>query len=191
MRICYPFARFAALRENQNMTRRLIHLSGYLLCAWLLAALAGCATTINKAHPMIVTQPDVAAANMYFIRPMTYRERGVADNPVGVEFNGMELLKLGKGEYTLLRLRPEKVLLKTRNQTAFTNKNEYVEMTRELRLELAPGKTYFIHIRQVNEEFRGVYYVPLLVDLKAAKELIIDAGPTLAARSAPIDALSP
>jgi hypothetical protein len=173
------------------MTRRLTHLSGYLLCVWLLAALAGCETTINKAHPMIVTQPDVAAANVYFIRPMTYRERGIADNPVEVEFNGTELLKLGKGEYTLLRVRPEKVLLKTHNRTAFTNKNEYVEMTRELRLELAPGKTYFIHIRQGNEEFRGVYYVPVVVDLKAAKELILDARATDAARSAPIDELSP
>ncbi|MBI3774628.1 MAG: hypothetical protein HY273_03585 [Gammaproteobacteria bacterium] len=163
----------------------------FLFCLGLLAALAGCATTINKEHPMIVTQPDVAAANVYFIRPMTYRERGIADNPVVIELNGMEMLKLGKGEYTLLRVRPEKALLKTRNWTAFTNKDEYVEMTRELRLELAAGKTYFIHIRQVNEEFRGVYYVPMLVDLKTAKELILDSGPTLGGRSAPIDALSP
>lgn len=168
------------------MTRCLL-----LFCLGLLAALTGCATTINKEHPMIVTQPDVAAANVYFIRPMTYRERGIADNPVVIEFNGMELLKIGKGEYTLLRLRPEKVLLKTRNRTAYTNKDEYVEMTRELRLELAPGKTYFIHIRQVNEEFRGVYYVPMLVDLKTAKELILDSGPTLGGRSAPIDELPP
>ena len=82
------------------------------------------------------------------------------------------------------------MLLKTRNLTPFTNKDDYVEMTRELRLDLAPGKTYFIHIRQVNEEFRGVYYVPMLVDLKTAKELVIDSGPTLGARSAPINTLS-
>ena len=173
------------------MISRVTRLCGVLFCVGLVALLAGCATTINKEHPIIVTQPDVAAANVYFIRPMTYRERGIADNPVGIEINGVELLKLGKGEYTLLRLRTEKILLKTHNRTAFTNKDDYVEMTRELRLELAPGKTYFIHIRQVNEEFRGVYYVPMLVDLKAAKELVLDAGPTLGGRSAPIDALSP
>jgi len=172
------------------MIGRFTLLSGLLICTGLVAVLAGCATSINKEHPMIVTQPDVAAANIYFIRPMTYRERGIADNPVVIEFNGMELLKLGKGEYTLLRVRPEKILLKTRNRTLFTNKDEPVEMTRELRMELAPGKTYFIHIRQVNEEFRGVYYVPMPVDLKTAKELILDAGPTLGGRSAPIDALS-
>ncbi len=168
------------------MTRRFI-----FICLGLLAALSGCATTINNEHPMIVTQPDVAAANVYFIRPMTYRERGIADNPVVIEVNGLELMKLGKGEYTLLRIRPEKVLLKTRNQTTFTNKNEYIEMTRELRLELTSGQTYFIHIRQVNEEFRGVYYVPTQVDLKAAKELIIDTRPTAGGRDVPIDALSP
>jgi len=165
---CYASMRFITRRVSKNMLGRLIHLSGLWICIGLLAVTTGCATSINKEHPMIVTQPDVAAASLYFIRPMTYRERGIADNPVGVEINGMELLKLGKGEYTLLRIRPEKILLKTHNRTAFTNKNEYVEMTRELRLELAPGKTYFIHIRQVNEEFRGVYYLPVLVDLKAA-----------------------
>jgi len=173
------------------MLGRLTHLRNFLIGIGLLAVTTGCATSINKEHPMIVTQPDVAAASLYFIRPMTYRERGVADNPVGIEINGMEMLKLGKGEYTLLRLRPEKILLKTHNRTAFANQNEYVAMTRELRLELASGKTYFIHIRQVNEEFRGVYYLPVVVDLKTAKELIIDAGPTLGGRSAPIDTLSP
>lgn len=173
------------------MTCRLIPFCAFLLYTCVLAILAGCETTINKDNPLIVTQPEVAAANVYFIRPMTYRERGMADNPVKIEFNGLEMLKIGKGDYTLLRVRPEKVVLKTRNLTHFTNKNEYVEMTRELPLELVPGKTYFIHIRQVNEEFRGVYYVPMLVDLKAAKELIIDARPTDAARSARIDALSP
>ena len=45
---------------------------------------------------MIITQPDVAAATIYFIRPMTYRERAIADKPVTIEFNGMELLKIGK-----------------------------------------------------------------------------------------------
>ena len=177
-------------RDIQHMARRLKVFGSFLICVGFLTALAGCETTINKEHPMIVTQADVAAANIYFIRPMTYRERGMADNPVVIEINGMEMLKLGKGEYTLLRVRPEKVQVKTRNLTRFTNKDDYVEMTRELRLELTPGKTYFIHIRQVNEEFRGVYYVPMPVDLKAAKELILDARPTDAARSARIDTLS-
>jgi len=173
------------------MTPGLTKPTVFLISAWLFTALAGCATTINKTHPMIVTQPDIAAAQVYFIRPLTYRERGIADKPVRIEFNGTELLKIGKGEYTLLRIRPEKVLLKTRNLTPFTNLNEYVEMTRELRLELAPGKTYFIHIQQVDEEFRGIYYVPLLVDLKTAKGLIIDSRPTDAARRAPLDTLVP
>ena len=171
------------------MIPRFTTLSSLLIGAWLLTALAGCSTTINKTHPIIVTQPDVAAANVYFIRPLTSGEHGMADKPVRVEFNDTELLKIGKGEYTLLRVRPEKILLKTRNLSAFTNKNEYVEMTRELRLELAPGQTYFIHIQQVNEEFRGIHYVPLLVDLKTAKELIINSRATDAARRAPINTL--
>lgn len=191
MRACYPPPWSQHRKNYKNMTLRLTTFSVFLISAWLFTALTGCATSINKTHPMIVTQPDIAAAQVYFIRPLTYRERGIADNPVTIEFNGTELLKIGKGEYTLLRIRPEKVLLKTRNLSPFTNLNEYVEMTRELRLELAPGKTYFIHIQQVNEEFRGIYYLPLLVDLTTAKTLIIDSRPTDAARRAPLDTLTP
>lgn len=156
----------------------------------VVTALTACAlTTFNPTHPLLETQPDVASANIYFIRPFTYRERGYADNPVRIDINGNELLKLGKGEYTLVRLKPEKINIVTRNLSLFTNKDMPVEMTRNTTLELVAGKTYFVHVRQVNEEFRGVYYIPDVIALPVAKPLVNGLRAAGAARTAPLDAL--
>lgn len=167
--------------------KRLIARTTALICAAVVALLVGCGTSVEKTHPLVEAQPDVAAARVYFIRPFTYRERGVADNPVKIELNGMSLLKLGKGEYTMLRLKPGKARLTTRNRTTFTNKNEPVEMTREATLDFTQDKVYFLHVRQVNEEFRGVYYLVEPVDLATAKGLIEDAAVIGAARGARIE----
>ncbi len=162
-----------------------------LLVLSSLAFLAsGCASSIVNSHPLFELAPDASTVNVYFIRPFTYRERGAADNPVKIDINGAQILELGKGEYALLHLKPAAVTVSTRNFTRFTNKDELVEMTRKLEMDFKPGRTYFLHIRQVNEEFRGVYYVIQPVDLQTAKGLVIDlhaAGS--AARSAPIDRL--
>lgn len=157
--------------------------------ALLWSLLAGCGTTVENNHPLLEPSPNASTANVYFIRPFTYREQGAADNPVKIEVNGAQILELGKGEYTLLRMKPADVTLTTRNLTRFTNKNDLVEMTRSLEMEWKPGQTYFIHIRQVNEEFRGIYYLIQPVDLPTAKSLIVDLHVAGAARSARIDKL--
>lgn len=141
-------------------------LAGACLFVWSCAA-----TSLNKTHELYVTDPDLAAANLYFIRPFTYRERGLADNPVSIEINGNELVSMGKGEYTFVRVKPIKVSIVTRSLTRFTNKIEPVEITRTSEIELAPNETYFLHVRQVNEEFRGVYYLIEEVELAQAKQL--------------------
>jgi hypothetical protein len=159
----------------------------FMLTGTILTVLAGgCATTVVQTHPLVETAPDATTAKVYFIRPFTYRERGAADNPVKIEVNNAPLLELGKGEYTLVPLKPSAITVTTRNMTRFTNKNELVEMTRSLELDLKPGVTYFMHIRQVNEEFRGVYYLIQPVDLTTAKGLVFDLHPSGAARSARI-----
>lgn len=152
----------------QKITRSLYH----LVLGGLCLVLSSCAaTSINKNHDLYVTDPDLAAANLYFIRPFTYRDRGLADNPVHIEINGKELLSLGKGEYTFIRVKPVKVSLITRSLTQFTNGIDPIEITRTSEIELLPGQTYYLHVRQVNEEFRGVYYLVEQVDLQQAKQL--------------------
>ncbi len=152
----------------------------------VLLLVSGCATTVVQTHPLMDQEPSATTAKVYFIRPFTYRERGAADNPVKIEINNSPLMELGKGEYTLVYLKPSSITVTTRNFTRFTNKNELIEMTRSLDMELKPGNTYFLHIRQVNEEFRGVYYLIQPVDLTTAKGLVLDLHVSGAARSAPI-----
>ncbi len=144
-----------------------------LLALLALFLLTACGTTsINTKNELLVRDPDLAAAQVYFIRPFTYRERGYADNPVHIEINGKPLLDMAKGEYTLVRLKPEKIRLTTRSLSDFTNKLEPVEMTRSSEITLQPDQAYFLHVKQVNEEFRGVYYVIENVSLQTAKSLI-------------------
>lgn len=151
--------------------RPLFLISGTALIL-LLLLLSGCgSTSMNKSHPIYVTDKDVAAANVWFIRPFTYRERGLADNPVQINVNEELLLKLGKGEYTFARLRAGKLVITTSNLSEFTHKQDPVTMTRTAEMTVEPGKNYFLHIRQVNEEFRGVYYLTEQVDLDSAKQL--------------------
>lgn len=138
----------------------------------MLSILSGCgSTTINKKHLLIENNEKIAAASVYFIRPFTYRERGIADNPVKIELNRKLLIELGKGELTLIRLKAADATISTRSFTMFTNKLLPVEVKRNAQMSFIAGETYYIHIRQVNEEFRGVYYLPELVGPKAAKRL--------------------
>lgn len=141
-----------------------------LLALFLLNACGS--TSINRKHELFVRDPDLAAAQIYFIRPFTYRERGLADNPVHIEVNGQPLLDIGKGEYTFLRMKAQKIRITTRSLSEFTNKLEPVEMTRSSEIILQPDQRYFLHVKQVNEEFRGVYYVIENINLETAKGLV-------------------
>lgn len=150
--------------------------------------LSGCgSTSIFQHHILIEHDAKKPAANVYFIRPFTYRERGVADNEVIIDLDQKKLLELAKGEYTLLRIKPDNATITTHSISMYTNKLTPVKMTKTISVNFEAGKTYFIHIKQYNEEFRGVYYQPELIDLNAAKQLTEDLHATGLARSKPID----
>jgi hypothetical protein len=166
--------------------------------ATALLLLAGCAS-VNTQHPQVVTDAELAGkdvakvteyANVYFIRPKMFKSKGVADKAVRIEFLGKPMLKMGEGSYTLLRIKPSKGQLKVFSQTKFTNEPVPIEVWRAREYKFIEGKTYFIHIRQVNEEFRGVFYDPEPVSLGQAKKLLENARASGAARSAPIDELA-
>jgi len=166
-------------RQNPACDQRQIMIQSYyrrgitfLAIISALIAISSCgSTSINTKHILVETDEKIPAATVYFIRPFTYRERGIADNPVKIELNRKELIALGKGEYTLIRIKPIDATITTKNFSMFTNKLLPIEMKRSANLTFDAGQTYFIHIRQVNEEFRGVYYLPELIGLKTAKRM--------------------
>lgn len=159
-----------------------------LAMPWILW-LTACAT-VNEQHPEVETRADAPAAMVYFIRPLLEKSKGFADNPVQVDFQGQPLVTLGGGNYTLLRIKPSEGMVKVNSMTRFTNQAQPINVWRERRYKFLPDRTYFIYLKQLNEEFRGVYYEPEPVNLDKAKQLISDAHAAGAARSAPIDALT-
>ncbi|NOX93040.1 MAG: hypothetical protein GXP18_11510 [Gammaproteobacteria bacterium] len=163
--------------------------------------LAACAAVNNK-HPRVVSgsitaESKAQLAAVYFIRPRVYKTKDIADGAVRIEFQGKTLLTQSEGNYTLLYIEPSKGVLKVHSKTLYADQRAAIDVWRARVYKFIAGKTYFIHIRQIDEEFRGIFYEPQPVDLSEAKRLIIPGtgrfGNTRAsgaARSAPIGELA-
>ena len=163
--------------------------------------LSACAS-INEKHPQLMMGEIKAAqksqvASVYFIRPKPYKSKGVSDDSVLISFQNKTLLSQAEGNYSLLHIKPSKGTLKVHSKTMFTDNSAPVEVWRAREYKFIADKTYFIYVRQINEEFRGVFYEPQPVSLREAKQLI-ETGKgftgsvlaTGAARNAPIDKIT-
>ena len=174
--------------SSQNRQLSLLFLT--LLIIFLIS---GCAT-VNTKHPMVISKemkPDdpVDFAYAYFIRLKPYKSKGIADEPVRIEYQEKVLLELDEGSYTLLRIKPSKGELKVFNKTKFINKTHPVEVWRAREYKFIAGKTYFIHVKRINEEFRGIFYDLEPVNLKNAKTLADRPRASGEARNMPIEEL--
>ncbi len=167
-----------------------------------LACLLAACSTVNTRHPQVMpgditAEQKTQLATVYFIRPIAYKSKGVANDAVRITFQGKTLLTQDEGNYTLLYLKPSKGILKIHSETKFINDKAPVAVWRARQYKFIAGRTYFIYVHQINEEFRGVFYEPEPVDLREAKELIVPGKGRFsttrasgAARSAPIDELT-
>jgi len=161
-----------------------------ILLSLIIFLLPGC-STVNNKHSMVVnTEVKPGSPEdfsyVYFIRPKPYKPKGVADESIRVEFLGEVLLTIDEGSYTLLRIKPSKGLLKVSNETKFINNTRPVKVCRTREYKFIAGKTYFIYLKRINEEFRGIFYDPQPVDLKKAKALSQKPRASGEARNAPI-----
>lgn len=165
-------------------------LPGILVILLLLSlGLAGCAgTRVDTSHPL-ASQSSSPAASVYFIRPLTERYMGFADNVLTIEAEETELLRLVKGEYTLATLKPGTVRLTARSDTNRGPEFKYQEMTRSREFSFRPGQTYFIVLKPFDGEFRGVHFEFDAVELADAKALSRHLRVKGAARSRPISKL--
>ena len=181
-----------------NDKKRWLKFLALIVGSWLLVACA----SVNEKHPQLMMgkltkEQKSQTARVYFIRPKLYKSKGVSDKAVRISFQNKILLSQDEGNYSLLYIKPSKGLVKIHSETMFTDQSAPVEVWREREYKFIVGKTYFIHVQQINEEFRGVFYEPQPVSLREAKQLIQAGGSfvgntlaTGAARSAPIDKLT-
>lgn len=166
----------------------------YALILLVPILLAGC-TSIYEKHPMLVTQKikkgdNTSFASVYFIRPKPFKPKGVADKPITVEYQDKPILSIDEGSYTLLRIKPSTGMIKVDSETMFTNKLEPIKVWRARQYRFIEGKTYFIYLKRVNEEFRGIFYEPQPVKFEKAKALVEKTFASGEARSYPIDELA-
>lgn len=173
----------------------------YLVLVLTILVLASCAT-VNDKHPQVMkgemtAEQKAQVASVYFIRPKPYKGKGVSDDTVRIEFQNEVLLEQAEGNYSLLYVKPSKGTLKIFSRTLYTDNIVPREVWRGREYKFIVGKTYFVYVRQINEEFRGVFYEPQPVSLREAKQLIQagngftgDVLATGAARNAPIDKLN-
>jgi len=164
-----------------------------ILLLLVLVLSTGCAS-VNKQHPMLVTQDvkegdNIDFASVYFIRPDPFKNKGVADKPITVEYQDQLILTIDEGSYTLLRIKPSEGFIKVNSETMFINKLEPIMVWRARHYKFISGKTYFIYLKRDNEEFRGIFYEPQPVNFDNAKKLAEKCSASGEARGKPLDEL--
>ncbi len=169
---------------------KLIPLFVLLLSAILLS---GCGllrvSKVDSTHGLMQADLNRPYAKVYFIRPKTEHVAGYADNVLDVELDGEDLVKLGKGEYVLIYLKPRDVTITLRNHTQVRGRWEVTEMSQSRQFSFKADETYFIQTRMFDGEFRGARFIPETLSLPAARETTRYLVPAGLARQHPISKL--
>ncbi len=167
---------------------------------WLIVAasigLGGCAawswngTQVNTGNPLISAAGEPLFSTVYFLRPRTERAMGFPDDALTVSLDGSKLLTIEKGDYTLVYVRPRvRITMTLQNLTEVGPFWKTKKMDKDYEFSFAEGETYFIVLKPVDGEFRGVYFTARNVDLFTAKQLAQTLRPAGKARKAPLGGL--
>lgn len=145
----------------------------WLMAIFMVALLPACSVTrVNHDHSLAQSDLSESYANVYFIRPNTEHPHGFADNPLVVDVNGERLMKLGKGEYTMARLKARDITVTMSAQTQVRGRWEVTEMKQDRKFNLEPGETYYILAKMVDGEFRGVTFIPESISQLEAGQIV-------------------
>jgi len=150
---------------------RAVQVFRFLTALLLLGLLSACSTTnIMRSNPLYIGDPAQDHATVYFLRPPLVRTRGIADTDLKVELDEIPLLQLSRDEYAMVYIKPSETDVILRNLTFLTGKPNPVEVWRARHMIFEAGKTYYVQAHFQQEEFRGIYYVPKMIDEATAKE---------------------
>lgn len=145
----------------------------------LLMTLTACTTSVIKtSNPQFAGANATDFATIYLMRPTPLRTRGVADNDIKVEFGENQLVaELSAGEYAAFKVTPGNMDIIIRS-TAYLTSNPLPEKVwRARNFDFTSGKTYYILTKFIQEEFRGMYFVPVEISKKEAQDMLIRIKP--------------
>jgi len=146
---------------------------------FLLLLTTACTTSVIKSsNPMFAATSDKNAAMVYLLRPTPIRTRGVADNDVKVEFGENQLVtELSSGEYVAFKVKPGNVDVITRSIAFITTHTQPEKVWRARNFDFKSGETYYIHVKFTQEEFRGMYFIPVEISKEEAQNMLIRIKP--------------
>lgn len=144
----------------------------------LLALLSACAgSKIVHDSPILEPKPDQPYSTIYFMRKDDKVYRGLAEDAVWIEINGQNVVKLAKGEYAMIRIKPIESTVRVISMS-YIGTNPYPqEVFGEDTFNFAANQTNFIDISLRDGEFRGIYFMPVRVESKDARAIARDLKP--------------
>jgi hypothetical protein len=152
----------------------------------VLASLAGCAgsTVVQSNHPMVAKEGATETATVYFMRrdPGFY---GVMNMPVSISVGGAELLRLAKGQYTLVRLVPGAVTLKADSFTVVAG-GSMTKVSTDTPLSFSKGAAQYVVLEMRTSYPEGSVFFPRVVSRNQALVLVEGLIPVGAAVAEPI-----
>lgn len=143
---------------------------------------------VNANHPLLIDQAENAAATVYFIRPDA-GFRGVMGRAVSVRIDGEELLKLAKGEYALVRLKPwtGEIVVNSSTVVMMGGMNTMKSVEESRPFSFAAGETYYVFVSEmVRVAGGGSSFVPTSMNREQAVEAAADLAATGIAAAAPL-----
>jgi len=140
-----------------------------VLCS--VALMLGCSSSKISDHHPLLTESEGGAAKVYFIRSQTERRMGISDNALIMDLNDEQALSLEKGEYVVLNLLPRDYKITLKNQTEAGAHWNVKSMSKKYNFSFAADKTYYIEIKSIDGEFRGVFFTAKKMPFYQAKQL--------------------
>lgn len=145
-----------------------------ILIAVSILMLNACTTSVIKTdNPHFAFKHAKEYALVYLIRPAPIRTRGVADYDIKVEFGeGQLVAELSSGEYAAFKVRPGNIDIITRSIAYVTARTLPEKVWRARNFTFEAGKTYYIETRFTQEEFRGMYFIPVEITKQEAVSML-------------------
>ena len=147
----------------------------------VVALVAGCAgtTKVQPSHPLIGAAAD--STRVYFIRPKS-GFRGVADMALTISLDGKKLLKLSKGEYTLLSVASGTYQMKVASYTVMAG-GTMTPVSTITPVTFTKGQTQYLTFDMISG---GYTYTPFTLSKERAVEAVRELTPVGMAVQEPI-----